>query len=75
MKEFILPYEVVRLAKEPDRTLMQFLQSTYKAAAECAGAKNGIYLIGTKSVSPQDQRDSESGVIDSIFPASLGQLF
>jgi len=34
MKEFILPYEVVRQAKEPDQTLMQFLQSTYEAAAD-----------------------------------------
>jgi len=34
MKEFVLPYEVVRRAKEPDRTLMQFLQSTYEAAAD-----------------------------------------
>jgi hypothetical protein len=34
MKEFILPYEVVRLAKEPERTLMRFLQSTYEAAAD-----------------------------------------
>jgi len=34
MREFILPYEVVRRAKEPDRTLMQFLQSTYEAAAD-----------------------------------------
>ncbi len=34
MKEFILPYEVVRRAKDPDRTLMQFLQSTYEAAAD-----------------------------------------
>src|SRR5262245_17426300 len=34
MKEFILPYEVVRRAKEPDLTLMRFLQSTYEAAAD-----------------------------------------
>ena len=34
MKEFILPYDVVRLAKDPDRTLTQFLQSTYEAAAD-----------------------------------------
>jgi hypothetical protein len=34
MKEFILPYEVVRLAKESDRTLERFLQSTYEAAAD-----------------------------------------
>jgi Family of unknown function (DUF5996) len=34
MKEFILPYEVVRRAKEPELTLMRFLQSTYEAAAD-----------------------------------------
>jgi hypothetical protein len=34
MKEFILPYEIVRRAKDPDQTLMRFLQSTYEAAAD-----------------------------------------
>lgn len=34
--EFILPYEVVREAKEPDKALMAFLQSTYEAAASLA---------------------------------------
>lgn len=33
-KQFLLPYEVVRTADDPDDTLMQFLQSTYAAAAE-----------------------------------------
>lgn len=33
MKEFILPYEAVRQADEPDTTLLAFLQSTYEAAA------------------------------------------
>ena len=32
--EFILPYDEVRLAEDPDATLMEFLQSTYDAAAE-----------------------------------------
>jgi hypothetical protein len=32
--EFILPYEAVRAAKEPERALLAFLQSTYEAAAE-----------------------------------------
>jgi hypothetical protein len=32
--EFILPYEVVRAATDPDATLLAFLQSTYEAAAE-----------------------------------------
>lgn len=31
--EFILPYEAVRTARQPDQTLLQFLQSTYEAAA------------------------------------------
>lgn len=31
--EFILPYEIVRAAREPDRMLLDFLQSTYEAAA------------------------------------------
>ena len=34
--EFILPYDAVRTAKEPERELMEFLQSTYEAAARCA---------------------------------------
>jgi hypothetical protein len=32
--EFILPYEAVRRARDPKQTLMDFLQSTYEAAAE-----------------------------------------
>lgn len=35
--EFVLPYELVRTASEPDDTLLDFLQSTYEAAAETAG--------------------------------------
>jgi hypothetical protein len=34
--EFILPYEAVRTAADPDRALLEFLQGTYKAAANCA---------------------------------------
>lgn len=32
-REFILPYEAVRTAADPDAALLQFLQSTYEAAA------------------------------------------
>jgi hypothetical protein len=35
--EFVLPYERVRTAADPDHTLLEFLQSSYEAAAECAG--------------------------------------
>ncbi len=31
--EFILPYDAVRTASDPDKALMEFLQSTYEAAA------------------------------------------
>jgi hypothetical protein len=34
--EFILPYEAVRSARKPERALMEFLQSTYDAAADLA---------------------------------------
>ena len=32
--EFLLPYEAVRCAIDPERTLLEFLQSTYVAAAD-----------------------------------------
>ncbi len=32
--EFLLPYEAVRTAPDPDGALLEFLQSTYEAAAE-----------------------------------------
>lgn len=34
--EFVLPYEQMRHSTDPDSTLLQFLQSTYEAAADCA---------------------------------------
>jgi hypothetical protein len=35
--EFLLPYEVVRTSAEPEATLMAFLDSTYRAAADLGG--------------------------------------
>jgi hypothetical protein len=37
MGEFILPYDAVRNAAAPDETLLDFLQTTYEAAANAAG--------------------------------------
>ena len=34
--EFILPYEAVRTADDPDSVLLEFLQTTYEAAADLA---------------------------------------
>ncbi len=36
MGEFILPYDAVRTAANPDQALFDFLQSTYEAAADAA---------------------------------------
>jgi len=34
LREFVLPYDAVRLSSAPDETLLAFLESTYAAAAE-----------------------------------------
>ena len=36
LREFVLPYDEVRTAADPDAVLLDFLQSTYEAAANCA---------------------------------------
>jgi hypothetical protein len=36
LREFILPYEAMRTTADPDAALMEFLQSTYEAAANLA---------------------------------------
>ncbi|WP_245160969.1 DUF5996 family protein [Blastococcus sp. CT_GayMR16] len=36
LAEFVLPYELVRTAADPDAVLLEFLQSTYEAAATTA---------------------------------------
>lgn len=39
--EFVLPYEAVRTAADPDGKLMSFLETTYVAAADAAGWDRG----------------------------------
>jgi hypothetical protein len=39
--EFLLPYEAVRSAADPDAVLLQFLETTYDAAAEAAAWDRG----------------------------------
>ena len=36
LREYVLPYDAVRAAADPDHVLLEFLQSTYEAAAELA---------------------------------------
>ncbi len=37
LREFLLPYDAVRTAASPDDVLLEFLQSSYEAAADLAG--------------------------------------
>jgi len=37
LRDFVLPYEAVRSAESPDDVLLDFLESTYQAAAELGG--------------------------------------
>ena len=37
LREFMLPYEIVRTADAPDTVLMRFLQSSYEAAPDLGG--------------------------------------
>jgi hypothetical protein len=42
MGEWVLPYEAVRKAADPDAALLEFLQSTYRAAARLAQWDEGL---------------------------------
>ena len=42
LREFILPYEAVRGAESPDRAALEFLQTTYEAAASLARWDRGL---------------------------------
>jgi hypothetical protein len=41
LREFILPYDVVRQSESPDQTLLDFLQTTYEAAANLGNWDRG----------------------------------
>ena len=44
--EFVLPYEAMRQSVDPDAALLEFLQSTYDAAAECGMWDRAALEIG-----------------------------
>lgn len=46
LKEFILMYDDVRLAEDPEQTLLQFLESTYEAGATLAGWQRSELEVG-----------------------------
>jgi hypothetical protein len=50
--EFILPYDAVRHAEEPDAVLLDFLQTTYEAAADAAGWDRAALEYGPEGPRP-----------------------
>lgn len=57
MGEFLLPYEAVRTAADPEATLMRFLQTTYEAVADEADWDRAAleWTPGTRPVRPVDR--------------------
>jgi hypothetical protein len=49
MGEFILPYEDMRQSADPDAALLQFLETTYDAAANCAHWDRAALEVGANA--------------------------
>ena len=47
--EFVLPYEAMRQSPDPDQALLQFLQSTYDAAAHCAHWDPALQILAREN--------------------------
>ena len=64
MREFLLPYEAVRTASDPDAVLLAFLQSTYEAAANAAHWDRAVLecALGRAGVCRSEPRGSEPSV-------------
>ncbi len=59
LSEFILPYDAVTSAEDPDATLMQFLTSTYEAAADLGGWDRE--LLDCRPGRPRQVRPADPG--------------
>lgn len=56
MREFILPYDEVRQSASPDQALLEFLQSSYEAAADCgAWARSELERSEQPQARPEDR--------------------
>ena len=47
--EFVLPYEAMRQSEDRDAALLEFLQSAYEAAANCAKWDRSALEVGAKA--------------------------
>jgi hypothetical protein len=50
LSEFLLPYEAVRTAADPDALLLRFFQSTYEAAADLGGWDRAALEVADSAV-------------------------
>lgn len=65
LSEFVLPYETVQSAADPDEALMAFLVSTYEAAAELGGWDRDLLECGPgrpRHVRPPDPAQPATGL-------------
>ena len=84
--EFILPYDAVRNAAEPDATLLDFLQTTYEAAANAAnwdraaleygsGAATSVRRVAAHGAGAMPEaRDGSFQRINEALPESVSGL-
>jgi Family of unknown function (DUF5996) len=56
LQEFLLPYEAVRTADDPERAVARFLQTTYEAAAELGGWDRGVLEDDPNRLAPPSMR-------------------
>lgn len=66
LSEFILPYDAVQSAADPDEALMAFLVSTYEAAAELGGWDRDI--LECASGAPRQVRRADAESVRSVAP-------
>lgn len=65
LSEFILPYDAVRSAQDPDEALLAFLTSTYEAAADLGGWDRDILECAPGKPRKVRQHDAERAEVKS----------
>jgi predicted GNAT family acetyltransferase len=72
LSEFVLPYEAVQTAADPDAALMAFLVSTYEAAADLGGWDRD--LLECDHGEPRKVRAPDAAVVTAAADAEDGQV-
>jgi predicted GNAT family acetyltransferase len=72
LSEFMLPYEAVQSAADPDEALLAFLVSTYEAAADLGGWDRD--LLECRQGRPGQARPSDAELVKKASPAIDGEV-